>query len=661
MEDAFTSSGVAFAFGVITGGFIAVLLSILFFIIENRVRYGREKEKELVAKTVSGLMRRVNHIFISYRLGDISFRQMEAESREVISQIDEEVSENSVFLNNSYVSIIQQYIDEKNESLVTIKESLSASSTQAAATDYIPDGASFQNEYAPRISSATENTTTQEEEGRVSSTDTQEKEAPLVSRESETMEAPSTEDNAFTDLTEYIAGDATDEPQDTEPAVFEKDDRRDTGLEERTVTEQTSDAASGDIEPTYAASEDLNVSGTEVLKDDALLHEQDTSGVHGSHDEDESFSLGDFMEEKSMKETVDTSAVDEMDESESGDGSKELSLDEAESTPRDATEDASFSFAGKQDFTVEEEDDSHPETEDGASLGQEQETPHHENNEEEFVDLHSSDLATSAASKENSSSMEEQNQESDVSLAIDEDDFSFAIDKAFNLTSEDEEDAVEQENTSLDATIELSSDTLMSDDTLAEESPFDFSFHSGGETEQRQTGDEAPTDLSDRSLDSIGLDVSEDTDEAFPSFQHTDEGTSLDTTIELSSDTLMNDDTLAEESPFDFSFRSGSEPEKTQADDESSPIPAESPLNSMGFDFSEDTEDDFSSLESPLERTQEFNLNDTSVPLDQIDVEATQEFNLNDLMSQAEESNDLDDQDMVSGDDVANKLDDLFK
>ncbi|MGM0442984.1 MAG: hypothetical protein ACQEQV_02235 [Fibrobacterota bacterium] len=122
MDGIFTGSGAAFLFGTLTGAFSVLLLSILVFVLTAKIRRNADKNKDLVGKTVSGMMRKVNQLFIEYRLGDITFEQMERESRDIISQIDEEVSENSELLNNSYISVIQQYIDEKNETLIAIKE-----------------------------------------------------------------------------------------------------------------------------------------------------------------------------------------------------------------------------------------------------------------------------------------------------------------------------------------------------------------------------------------------------------------------------------------------------------------------------------------------------------------------------------------------------------
>ncbi|MGM0462506.1 MAG: hypothetical protein ACQEQ4_08835 [Fibrobacterota bacterium] len=134
MENAFANNSIAFTFGVVTGAFIVLLISIIVFIITNKIRYNIQRNKEIVGKTVSGLMRKINQIFIAYRLGDISFRQMELESRDIISQIDEEVSDNTELLNNSYISVIQQYIDEKNETLIAIKEDMHHYSAHTADT-----------------------------------------------------------------------------------------------------------------------------------------------------------------------------------------------------------------------------------------------------------------------------------------------------------------------------------------------------------------------------------------------------------------------------------------------------------------------------------------------------------------------------------------------
>jgi hypothetical protein len=237
MENAFANNSIAFTFGVVTGAFIVLLISIIVFIITNKIRYNIQRNKEIVGKTVSGLMRKINQIFIAYRLGDISFKQMELESRDIISQIDEEVSDNTELLNNSYISVIQQYIDEKNETLIAIKEDMHHYSAHAAGTA----------EQSP----ATQEAVDPEKTGQVSSLaadfSSPRKEEPVPENENKILE--SFESESDTTLTEAFS--ENDSPKEsafeTESDTDLFEDMRKSLQDEESSSDDTIEEFSADI------------------------------------------------------------------------------------------------------------------------------------------------------------------------------------------------------------------------------------------------------------------------------------------------------------------------------------------------------------------------------------------------------------------------------
>lgn len=108
--------------GAVSGAFIMLLMSLLIFVIADRSRKNKAKQKELIGKAVAHMMGKVNELFIAYRLGDLAFEQMERESREYISKITDDINENNSQLSSAYVAVVTRYIEEKTEMLIAIKE-----------------------------------------------------------------------------------------------------------------------------------------------------------------------------------------------------------------------------------------------------------------------------------------------------------------------------------------------------------------------------------------------------------------------------------------------------------------------------------------------------------------------------------------------------------
>lgn len=108
--------------GAVTGAFTMLLLSLAVGVISARRRKNKDKQKELIGKAVAHMMGKVNELFIAYRLGDLAFEQMERESREYISKITDDINENNSDLSSAYVAVVTRYIEEKTEMLIAIKE-----------------------------------------------------------------------------------------------------------------------------------------------------------------------------------------------------------------------------------------------------------------------------------------------------------------------------------------------------------------------------------------------------------------------------------------------------------------------------------------------------------------------------------------------------------
>lgn len=108
--------------GIVSGAFTMLLMSLLVGVISSRSRKNKEKQKELIGKAVAHMMGKVNELFIAYRLGDLAFEQMERESREYISKITDDINENNGQLSSAYVAVVTRYIEEKTEMLIAIKE-----------------------------------------------------------------------------------------------------------------------------------------------------------------------------------------------------------------------------------------------------------------------------------------------------------------------------------------------------------------------------------------------------------------------------------------------------------------------------------------------------------------------------------------------------------
>jgi hypothetical protein len=124
-----------FSVGAAAGGFVTILISLVLFFVNGRIRSNREKQKELIGKIIGGYMEDVNNLFTSYRLSDIEFGHMERESRELLSKISLEVRDNLSLISASYITIIDRYVEEKTESLIAVKDDLTRQNTPQPIQD----------------------------------------------------------------------------------------------------------------------------------------------------------------------------------------------------------------------------------------------------------------------------------------------------------------------------------------------------------------------------------------------------------------------------------------------------------------------------------------------------------------------------------------------
>lgn len=135
--------------GVTSGGLVTIIISLIIFVISSRSRKNKEKQKELIGKAVAHMMGKVNELFIAYRLGDLAFDQMERETREYISKITDDINENNTQLSSAYVAVVTRYIEEKTEMLIAIKEDFHLYNAQQQNMQGVPQQPVANTQVAP--------------------------------------------------------------------------------------------------------------------------------------------------------------------------------------------------------------------------------------------------------------------------------------------------------------------------------------------------------------------------------------------------------------------------------------------------------------------------------------------------------------------------------
>jgi len=111
-------------FSFLGGAGVASIVAVATAFTVHHKKMVKVKEKELSTKTIGLVISETSSLFSSYRLGELNFPDFERKVREMISKIDEEVSDNLSVLDNCYVTLLSRYAEDKRESLMVLREIL---------------------------------------------------------------------------------------------------------------------------------------------------------------------------------------------------------------------------------------------------------------------------------------------------------------------------------------------------------------------------------------------------------------------------------------------------------------------------------------------------------------------------------------------------------